>query len=187
MLAAMGADDFLKKALETDLFKKLGHRMRTTVGIGVGSVELELAARAFTPGDTVRGTVKLNLKEPTEAKRLVLAIRATQGLVSYGRDSTGARSLETDQVVVFKHNAELAGERTYSDGETFSGELVIPADVLDREPEIPGTIGQVARAVQSVTSPRKLPLEWRVMALLEIPWKRNLKKVVDVTVSPKAP
>jgi hypothetical protein len=181
------ADDFLKKILDTDVFHKLGHRMRTTVGLGVGSIDLELDKKTLSPGDTLRGTVKLNLKEPTEAKRLVLAIRATQGLVSYGKDASGGRSLKTDQLVVYRQNLELAGERTYSDGETYQGELTLPADVLDREPEIPGTIGQVARAISSVTSPRKLPLEWRVMALLDIPWKRNLKKVLDLAVTPRTP
>ncbi|HTM22692.1 MAG TPA: hypothetical protein VL172_19350 [Kofleriaceae bacterium] len=181
------ADDFLKKFLDTDVFKKVGHRMRTTVGLGVGSIELELDKKALSPGDTLRGSVVLHLKEPTEAKRLVLAIRATQGLVSYGKDASGGKSLKTDQLVVYRQNVELAGERAYADGERYQGELTLPADVLEREPEIPGTIGAVARAISSVTSPRRLPLEWRVMALLEIPWKRNLKKVLDIAVTPRAP
>jgi hypothetical protein len=179
----MSTDDYLKKA--GDVFNKLGHRLRTTVGVGVGAVELALDTRDLSPGDTLRGAVTLRLPEPVEAKRLVLAIRATQKMVSYGKDPHGGRSVQQNRVVVYRQNRELDGERTYRDGERFEGQLVIPADVLEREPEIEGTLGAVARAVSSLTQPRRLPLEWQVMALLEIPWKRNLKKVHEITVSPR--
>lgn len=176
----MDPEDYLKKA--SGVFKGLGHRLRTTVGVRVGKVILDVENTNLAPGDTLRATVKLELPEVTHAKRLVLAIRATQTVAKVGGREQPV--VQTGSVVVWKHNVELAGNRDYEDGESFSGEIVIPADVLDMQPPMPdGPLGQVVSAVNAVRSATKLPLRWRAMALLDIPWKRNIKKVIDVTVS----
>lgn len=177
----MDSDDYLKRASQA--FNKLGHRIRTTVGVGVGSVSLELARTALAPGDTLRARIALALPEPTRASRLVFAVRATQGFAQIG--GRGKQPVvRTDSVVVWKQHVELSGERDYRDGETFEAEIVIPSDVLDLQPRMPdGTLGQVVSAVQAISSAARLPLAWRAMALLHVPWKRNIKKVLDLSVS----
>ena len=82
-------DDVLKKA--GSFFTKLGSTMKSTAkqvtGIGRGNVRLELDVPKAAPGGTVKGRVLLELTEPTEAKRLVVTLRARQKVMTVSTTS----------------------------------------------------------------------------------------------------
>jgi hypothetical protein len=200
------ADDLFKKF--GDRFTKLGKTIRTeagptlskvgaglgegvrsgtstlkkTVGIGVGTVHVDLEGHTFSPGDTIVGTVRLSLAEDTEAKRLVVALMGTRDKLDYGKDVSGRRVQQRHTETVFDHERELDGARTYRAGE-YRFELTVPDDAATgTRIETGGIVGDVARVVSSVANAGRMPTSWKVVAFLDIPWKRNVKHKVDIVV-----
>jgi hypothetical protein len=180
------ADDIIKGAGK--LFGKVGATVKQAgkqvTGIGLGSVKLTLPKTKFAPGDTITGTVALLLPEPIDGKRLVVGLRASQRTIEYSKVA-GVRTANTTNATIYRFEHEVLGAQAYSGGE-HAFELPVPPDALDLRAS-PGTgggkIGDVARAVSSVVAPTAGPIEWRVWAMLEIPWSRNLDHTVDIIVA----
>jgi hypothetical protein len=178
------SDDLFEKA--GGLFKKIGNTLKQTskqvTGIGRGSVKLELDRTRVAPGDTLRGRVVLDLPEPVDAKRLVVTLAAHQRTVSFERigarrEPVAARS------EVFHFDQELAGARAFERGTT-SFELVVPPDALDKQaPAGSHPIADALRSVASVLSPSAGPIEWSVVARLEVAWGRDLSATVDIAIA----
>lgn len=151
-------------------------------GLGRGSVKLELDQTRAAPGGSIRGRVALALTEPVEAKKLVVSLRARQKMVTVQRTDRG-RSVGTSHVDVYELNVELGGAKKYLN-ETLPFELTVPPDALDLRAGTPSSpLGEVARTIASVVSPSAGPIEWQVVASLEIPWGRNLTSAVDIAVT----
>jgi hypothetical protein len=180
------ADDILKGA--SRLFGKVGSTVKQAgkqvTGIGLGTVKLSLAKTRFAPGEAITGSITLALPEPIDGKRLVVGLRASQRTIEYSKVG-GVRTAGTTTATIYKFEHEVAGAQAYASGE-HRFELPVPPDALDLRAS-PGTgggkIGEVARAVSSVVAPTAGPIEWRVWALLEIPWSRNLDHTVDIIVA----
>ena len=66
---------------------------RKVAGIGVGSITIEPSRSSYELGDTIRGTVELELTEPVPAKRLVVALEATRKRYVIQRGSDGRTRL----------------------------------------------------------------------------------------------
>lgn len=162
--------------------KELHHGLKQTAGIGVGTLQLSLDRFEYRPGDTVAGSVKLALTEPMNADRLVVKLIGTRQRVSYSKNAAGGQSQTTHTESLCELERELDGSRSYLN-ESYSFELAIPSDI-DKSAKIVdnGVLGDVARVVQSVASAHHLPAAWHVEVTLDIPWKRNVKKKVDITV-----
>jgi hypothetical protein len=176
------AKDWLKEAGKA--FSKIGEGVvdvttravdeaRKTAGIGVGEVAIELDRYKLAPGDNVTGTIKLVLNEEIEAERLVVALIGT-------RRGDG----DADETF-FELEHELGGADTYSDG-TYDLDIQIPDDAIAPTPSSQGFIGDLASIVTSgieaLASGSKRPARWQVVAGLDIPWRRNLKTRVDITI-----
>ncbi|MBI2893830.1 MAG: hypothetical protein HYY06_09780 [Deltaproteobacteria bacterium] len=150
-------------------------------GLGRGSVKLELDQPKAAPGDSIRGRVVLALTEPVEAKKLFVTLQARQKMVTVQRTDRG-RSVGTSHVTVYELERELDGAKQYLNG-TFPFELTVPADALLLRPATPSSpLGEVARTIASAVSPSAGPIEWQIVAALEIPWGRNLTGEVDIAV-----
>lgn len=162
--------------------KELHQGLKQTAGIGVGTMQISLDRFDFRPGDTVAGTVKLALSEPMDAERLVVELLGTRERVSYEKSAAGGQSQKTHTETLCHLERELDGARSYFN-ESYSFELAIPRDI-DKSASVTdaGVLGDVARVVQSVTNAHYLPAGWRVVATLDIPWKRNITKKVDISV-----
>lgn len=160
--------------------------VRKTVGIKVGSARIELAERHFHPGDTIRGTLLLELEEPTVATKLIVGLRGGRQKIGYEVDSSGGKSQTTHTETVHDFELELAGEQTYESAE-FGFELVVPDDAKQAEPEITagGVVGDVARVVAAVATAGRTTLSWSVYSLLDIPWKRGVRASTDIAVTRK--
>ena len=188
-------DELLKKA--GGFFSKLGSQIKDTAqvagtqikqtakqvtGLGRGTVKLELDQTKAPVGGSIQGRVVLALTEAVEAKKLVVTLRARQKLVTVKRDSSG-RSVGTQHAEVYQFDLELGGAKKY-DSESLPFELTVPPDALDLKPGAPSTpLGEVARTIASAVSPSAGPIEWQVIATLEIPWGRNLTHEVDIVVT----
>lgn len=158
------------------------HFFRTVgsiVGIGVGTLTVDLLRTGFVAGETVQGRVVLALKAEVEAKRLVAVLEATRKRTAWVDDGRGGRTQRTESTTVHRFEQQLAGAGTYLDG-GYPLALPLPADATAHLPA--GTLGDVARVVSAVGQALNGPLSWRVHAFLDIPWKANVKGQVDIAV-----
>lgn len=191
------ADDVLKGAGR--FFKKLGSAVaegskvvatqvaatsKQVTGLGRGEVKLELDSTRFAPGGKIKGRVVLALSEPVSAKRLLVTLRARQKLVTVKRGEGGGVS--TSHADVFQFDKELAPSQTFEPTQSFELELDIPPDALALKPQPTNSspLADVARTVASAFNPTAGPIEWAVLARLEIAFGRDLKADVDITVAP---
>lgn len=162
--------------------KQIQQTAKQVTGLGRGSVRLELDQTKAAPGGAIHGRVVLALSEPVEARKLVVTLRARQKLVTVKRNDSG-RSVGTSHADVYAFNLELGGVQTYTT-DTLAFELTVPPDALDLRAGAPASpLGEVARSIASVVSPSAGPIEWQVVATLEIPWGRNLTHDVDIVVT----
>jgi hypothetical protein len=155
---------------------------KQVTGLGRGEVKLELDQTKAAPGASIHGRVVLALTEPVEAKRLIVQLRARQKHLTVRRDA-GGKSVGTSHSDVFEFTLELGAAKSY-ESETIAFELTVPPDALELKASPPTTpLGDVVRSVASAVSPTAGPIEWQVIASLEIPWGRNLTDDVDVVVT----
>lgn len=151
-------------------------------GLGRGAVKVELDQAKAQPGGPIRGRVVLALTESVEAKRAIVVLRARQKMVTVQRTNRG-RSVGTSHVEIYRFEVALGGAKEYRN-ETFSFELTVPSDALHLRAATPSSpLEEVARTIASAVSPSAGPIEWQVVASLEIPWGRNLTGAVDVAVT----
>lgn len=160
--------------------KKAAGEAKKVAGIGVGTIVLTPSRSGYELGDTIHGTLELQLSEPVPAKRLVVALRATRKRYVKQRGSDGRVSpVQRDETLV-DHEVELAGERTYQSG-VHRFTVPIPAR-MDAKVEIDGLLGDALRAAQTLRSMTESPIRWKLVAFLDIPWKRNLSKEIDLAI-----
>ena len=164
--------------------KVAASEVKKTVGIGVGDIKINLSAREFKLGETITGSLELELNEEMSAKKLVIGLVGTRKKISYSTSASGSKTQETHTETVHDFEIELGGERDY-ETESFEISLPVPTEAVKREPEIKtgGVLGDVARVVASVKAADTTPVRWKVYATLDIPWKRNLSSSVDVAVT----
>lgn len=147
--------------------------MLDALGLTPGTLALEVKGRAFSPGDAIRGRVTLSLREPGEARRLVVALVAKQRAVGLAPGQRGL-ALSYRKDTVWRFELVLDGERVYRTGLSYPFELLVPEGAL--EP----TFGH--SLLDALTANHRFPPEWSVTAVLERPWKLNVKAAVDVQV-----
>jgi hypothetical protein len=189
------ADDVIKNAGR--FFSKLGSTLKETAktagttikqtskqvtGLGRGDVRLQLDQTKIAPAGTLRGRVVLALSEPVEAKRLVVSLRARQKVVTINKGG-GGRTVGTSHADVYQFDQELGGAKSYESG-TLDFELHVPPDALDLRPSAgQNPLADAVRSVASALSPSAGPIEWQVIAKLEISWGRDLTSDVDIVVA----
>ena len=165
-------DDTLKKA--GSFFSKLGSQVKSTAkhvtGVGRGDIKLEVEVPKAPPGGPLRGRVHLLLTEPTDAKRLVVSLRATRRQRQSG--STSPVSVE-----MYKFDHEIAGAQRY-ENTSYPFELTVPADAFELKPSASHPLLDVVKAFAPTG-----PIEWQVIARLEIPWGKDFTSSIDVVVS----
>lgn len=153
---------------------------RKVAGIGVGTITLEPGRSSYELGDEIRGTITLELTEPIPAKRLVVALEATRKRYVMERGADGRTSRVPRRETLVHHEVELGGERTYESGvRNFT--VPIPHRI-EAKVELDGMIGDALRAAQALRSMTESPIHWTLTAFLDIPWKRNLSKQIDLAV-----
>jgi hypothetical protein len=198
MLARMAdADDVIKNAGR--LFSKLGSTLKETsktvggqvkqtakqvTGLGRGGIKIELDQTRVAPGASLKGRVNLALSEAVSAKRLVVTLRARQRFVTVNRGDSG-RSVGSTHAHVYQLDRELAASQTFEGG-SFDFDLTVPPDALELKPQ-PSSgahpLADVARTVASALTPTAGPIEWQVLAKLEIAWGRDFTSEVDIVVA----
>ncbi len=180
-------DELLRKA--GSFFGKVGGGLRSAskqvTGLGRGAVRVTLDQVRAAPGGELRGVVALELSEPVDARALRVTLLATQRSVEYRRVN-GARTSSTSTADVYRFAIELGGVQRYVSG-AHPFVLTVPPDALDLRitpgPVGSSPLGDIVRTVASVVAPTAGPIQWRVIAGLDIAWGRNLEHAVDVVVA----
>ncbi len=160
----------------------LKHTSKQVTGLGRGGVSLELDKLRVAPGATLQGRVVLRITEPVDAKRLVVTLRARQKVVSITKHGNN-RSVGSSHAEVYQFEQELSGAKLY-EATTVSFELTIPPDALDLRPSAGSSpLADAVRVVASALTPSAGPIEWQVLAALEISWGRDLTTEMDIVVA----
>ncbi len=147
---------------------------------GPEKMVLMLEKYDYKPGEAIKGTVKLQLKKPMNARRLEVGLigRKIQQQSGISMGSGGVRHTKsTNYVNVYDFKMPLGGEQDYLEG-TFPFEIKIPPNILQNEPQLQGTAAaamNVLKALGGVSS----HVEWVVIARLDLPLK------IDVSASQK--
>jgi len=137
----------------------------------------------FVPGDVIKGTVNLNLKKPTKARKMEVKFLGQRK--EKCRNSQGKTSYKTTNV--FDFSMPLGPEKDYQK-ESFNFEIKIPSDVIQQcrapsTPELDGALGKVVAVGSALSGNRYYPVEWMVHAQLDVPMKLDVKKTQKIMLS----
>jgi hypothetical protein len=154
-------------------------RLLKSVGIGLGDMQLSINGPYFHYGDTISGRVVYSLNSPTQIKRLVAGVLATQKVYRPGVDAQGKPMRVRDVRTVYRFEVELGGGQETTGGDV-SFEMHLPPPPPD--PQLPqNLLGDLAR-VGSFLMTLDSPVTWVVYSKLEIPWNVGLRRQVDISV-----
>lgn len=169
-----------QKGLETvaDGAIKAADKARKVASIEIGTITVQTLGSPRM-GGTLRGKVVLDLDEPIDAKRVTLCLKATQARQTLQRSEGRTAPVKTTHTL-HDYTEELSGERSYHQ-ESLNFAFDIP-ELSDAEVEIDGALGDALRFAQGVRKLTSSPITWQLVAKLEIPWARNLRKAIDVSV-----
>lgn len=145
------------------------------LGLGVGKLDVQLDSYDIDGGDWLGGIIHCQLKEPVDAKKLVVRLKATQRQRERRRDAQGNERMVTTTATVYETELEVASEGTYEPGESFEFELRVPQ--LDGGAHGFSGMAELARVIRG-----QAPLEWTLQAALVQPWKFDVKKSVSLRV-----
>jgi len=146
-------------------------------GFGKGKIEVVLENYNFSSGETIKGKVILELKEPLRAKALKVGLIGEK--IVYERTSQGR---DVPRIIhIYSFEMPLDGEKEYLNGE-YNFEIKIPADILQsRKPNILGDIDFIKGGLRITSTNERL--SWYVIAKLDIPMGIDVSKKVQVNIS----
>ncbi|KAA0005653.1 MAG: hypothetical protein FE039_01400 [Thermoplasmata archaeon] len=153
---------------------------------GPDKITLNLEKYNYTPGEMIKGTVKLNLKKPTFARKLEVAFigrridhrssASVAGLVSGSKPHSS-----TSYTTIYEFKMPVAGEKEYQK-EEYPFEIKIPSDILQNNPTLEGKLGQAATAIKMLAGVSSR-IDWIVKAHLDVPKKLDIKKTQKIILS----
>lgn len=156
---------------------------------GKEQITLELEKYDYTPGESIKGTVKVNLKKPVKGRKLYVELIGRQvqrqsGIsvanVAMGNARAGGKS---SYRIVYRFDMPLDGEKTYHSGD-YPFEIKIPADILQSTttPAAEGKLGGVIKAAQMLGG-ISTRTDWIVQTQLDVPMKLDVKKDQKIVIS----
>ena len=149
---------------------------------GPDKITMNLEKYDYKPGETIKGTIKLNLKKPISARKMEVSFIGKRK--EQYRDSNGKHTKTTK---VFNFTMPLGYEKEYQK-ENFDFEIKIPSDVVKQTkapntPELDGNLGKLVAVGTAFAGNRYYPVEWMVHAQLDVPLKFDVKKTQKIILS----
>ena len=147
---------------------------------GPDKITLILEKYDYKPGEKIKGTVKLNLKKPTNARKLEVGLFGEIKEKHRGHD--GKTYIKTINVFDFK--MPLGSEGEYQMGE-YPFEITIPSNILsiDARKNLSGNLGTVIDVLTTMSGQRIYPVEWFVKSQLDVPMMFDIKKEQKIIIS----
>lgn len=156
-------------------------------GLGRGKIEISLEKFNFSPGETIKGKVSLELKKPIRARELKVTFSGFKTTTRQMITSQGAPSTETRKEFIHHFDMPLDGEKEYQKGE-YPFEIKVPGDILQRI-SIPKEVsesglGAVFKAAEILSSMTGITtrIDWYLEASLEIPKAFDIKKKITINI-----
>ena len=148
---------------------------------GPDKISLMLERYSFKPGETIKGTVKLNLKKPTRSRKLEVGLFGERKERTRGHDGKTI----TKNVIIFDFKIPLGADGEYLDGE-YPFEITIPSNILtaDTRQNIDGKLGMAVDAISILSGQRIYPVEWFIKSQLDVPMMFDVKKEQKIMISP---
>ncbi|MDH7517418.1 MAG: hypothetical protein QHH19_03640 [Candidatus Thermoplasmatota archaeon] len=146
---------------------------------GPDKITLMLEKYSYKPGETIKGTVKLNLKKSTKARKLEV------GLFGERKERTRSHDgkTHTRTVTVFNFKIPLGAEGEYLTGE-YPFEIPIPNNILsiDTRQNMDPRLGAVVDTISMLSGQRVYPVEWFVKSQLDVPMMFDVKKEQKIII-----
>jgi hypothetical protein len=156
---------------------------------GKPHMTLQLEKYSFTPGEVIKGYVKLALKKPLQGRKLIVAFRCTRidTVMVRTTDSKGMSSSHMEKVKTVVYNFELPLDEanTYF-CEMYPFEIMIPPDILNSinlEPQHQG-IKVMGFNIPLGRAPLSTVIEWTVNGQLDVPLKIDVRAEQQIVLSP---
>ena len=156
---------------------------------GPDKMTLILEKYDYTPGDTIKGTIKLNLKKPVEGRKLTVGFYGKQiqhqssaSVAGLAVSASGGKSRSKSSAkIIYSFDMPVDGPKEYHKDE-YPFEIKIPTDVGQNKPEMEGKMGTAIKAAQMLggVSTR---LVWYVKAELDVPMKMDIKDTQKIVLN----
>ena len=147
---------------------------------GPDKITITLEKFDYKPGEKIKGSVKLNLKKPTKARKLEIGL--------FGERKEQYRSadgkINTKNVIVYDFKIQLGSEGEFQT-EEFSFEIPIPSDILsiDARKNLSGGLGTVVDVLGTMSGHRVFPVQWFVKSQLDVPMMFDIKKEQKIVIN----
>jgi len=147
---------------------------------GPDKITITLEKFDYKPGEKIKGSVILNLKKPTKARKLEVGL--------FGERKEQYRSadgkINTKNVIIYDFKIQLGPEGEYQT-EEFSFEIPIPSDILsiDARKNLQGGLGTVVDVLSTMSGHRVFPVGWFVKSQLDVPMMFDIKKEQKIVIN----
>jgi len=147
-------------------------------GFGKEKINLIIDKYNFSPGDTIKGKIILELKKPTHAKA-VKACLTGEKTITETRMVNGRTNINNKNVTVFNFEMPLDGEKDYTNGE-YEFEIKVPTTLA--QPSLPqGVAGDMIKTIQ-ILAGKESNVKWHVIAKLDVPMGFDVSKKVQINI-----
>jgi len=143
---------------------------------GSPKITLMLEKFNFNPGEIAKGTITINLKKPTSARKLQVSLIGTRKV---------RKGTSTQWQKVYDFDMPISGEKEYQ-SETIQFQLPIPPDILSARTQqqaiqegLQGKLGGAGSLISAVTVGAG-NTKWKIRAQLDIPKKLDVKVDQDI-------
>lgn len=150
---------------------------------GKEKITLMLEKYDYAPGDTIKGTVTLKLKKPTNARKLEVAFigEKIEGQTGMGIGPTVGGRRRTQRVKLHDFRMPLDGEKEYQEGE-YPFEIKIPENIHQVDQKLEGKVGTAVTALKAISGVHSR-VDWYVKAQLDVPMGLDVKKTQKIVLS----
>jgi len=140
-----------------------------------GKMEIKLDKLSFAQGETINGSIAMQLKKPIKAKGVLVVLFAEQ---TNTRMTSKGMERYTQRIYEFK--LPLDGEKEYgTQPYDYTFELKVPQS---NQNKIGGVAGNVMTAVSLFTVGAGGPAKWYLEAKLDVPMGFDLGKKIQLNV-----
>jgi len=143
---------------------------------GPPKITLTLEKFSFNPGEVATGTIAINLKKPTYARKLQVSLIGTRKV---------HKGTSTSWEKVYDFDIPISGEKEYQ-SETLQFQLPIPPDILSARTQqqamqegLQGKLGGAGSLISAVTVGTGTT-KWKIRAQLDIPKSLDVKADQDI-------
>ena len=147
-----------------------------------GKIDIVLEKFSFSPGETIKGKVLIDLKKAIRAKQLKIGFYGLKIFTERVQTQKGAET-KTRKEFIHKFEMPLDGEKEYQKGE-YQFEIKIPEDIKVEKKPKEGILGTIFKAAEvlSQASGMTSRTEWYLETVLEIPMAFDMKKRASINI-----